>query len=110
LEFIPEASNLTLLQLFLFLGAEGSAGDLTVAFFNQDRFHMTSWNDFKAIEERGMAAVVRAGWMPSKLEGISQSVRQGTFNQINLEKVQKASTVEFEIRLPSSPPFWPVTN
>lgn len=85
-----EASHLILLQFIFFFGAERSADDLILIFFNQDGQQRMCWRDFKLPGGKAMEdAVVTTDWILYKLEGVAQSVCEGTFKQEELDKLKR---------------------
>lgn len=78
-------------QFILFVGVERSADDLNVTFFNRNGQQRASWRVFKSLGERAMEAVITAGWILYKLEGIAQSVHEGTFDQNELDELKDSA-------------------
>ncbi|OQD77374.1 hypothetical protein PENANT_c108G00997 [Penicillium antarcticum] len=86
-----DASDLNMQEFILFVGVERSADDLNVTFFNRNGQQRASWRVFKSLGERAMEAVVTAGWILYKLEGIAQSVHEGTFDQHELDELKDSA-------------------
>lgn len=64
------------------------------------------WSNFKDIGQLATAAVVHAGWDIRGLDDIANSIREGRFDELELEKARKNAKEKLAWinRLSSGPP------
>lgn len=73
----------------------------------RDRFRdRLLWSNFKAIGQPALVAVARAGWHIQSLDNIANSIREGRFDELELERARENAKEKLAWinRLSSGPP------
>lgn len=64
------------------------------------------WSNFKAIGQPAIVAVARAGWQIQSLDDIANSIREGRYDELELERARENAKEKLSWinRLSSGPP------
>ncbi|RDH26498.1 hypothetical protein BDQ94DRAFT_177502 [Aspergillus welwitschiae] len=72
-----------------FIGVERGPDDLVVTCLRGRFRDRLLWSNFKAIGQPAIVAVARAGWHIQSLDDIANSIREGRFDELELERARE---------------------
>ncbi|RDH26297.1 hypothetical protein BDQ94DRAFT_28820 [Aspergillus welwitschiae] len=71
------------------IGVERGPDDLVVTCLRGRFRDRLLWSNFKAIGQPAIVAVARAGWHIQSLDDIANSIREGRFDELELERARE---------------------
>ncbi|KAL4891346.1 hypothetical protein BDV59DRAFT_209022 [Aspergillus ambiguus] len=76
-------------EFIIFADAERGVDDLVVTFCCNRFYNRCPWSEYKSIGPEATAAVVNAGWSCSELDQISETMREGGFDERELDRLRR---------------------